>query len=503
MSKNAFVLCFVILFGCKVNAEGLSIKGLVLDKESKEVLPYASIAVSGKSIGTISNSDGRFVLSAEHIQSDDSILISYMGYETLKLPYDQARSQSSFYLKPVNIKLSEVKIYSRNLSVEEIIERTVDNYAKNHPKLNQRQRLFVHSFIQTPFSRQNSARVVKSNFAGMDQEKFNTIFNKIPAVFTDYNDAIFDLYSFDSKHKLKPVQGISLAEGDQDVLLKEIELQMADIIADFESAVKNPDVYYKFKTGIFGFKFNPSEDENNDAKHDEDDSLSFKIPSVSIKYETNKLIREYSTLDGDNTGFLKRKSKYHFKLENIEFYNGELVYRIKFTPKRSGLFEGEIFISTSDFGIHQMDYAFAKGKSTENIKILGFGHAINYRKGRVIFEKGNEHYHLKFILAEKVEMAAIDRKFSFLKKEKRFLIDKELSQIKFDVDLLFNVKSKWELLVLDHEPITEIEFKELEEAKFMNFKKELAHSPKDWENRTYIVPGEELLKYTRKTNKGR
>lgn len=501
MYIKAFPAIFLLLFTCAIEAAALSINGVVVDLESNQVLPYASIAVSGKSIGTISNSEGRFVLSAEHIQSNDSILISYMGYETLKLPFEKALSQTSFYLKPANINLSEVKVYSRNLSVEEIIERVVENYSKNHPQINQRQRLFVHSFIQTPFSKQNTARIVKSNFKGMSKEKFDAIFNKIPAVFTDYNDAIFDLYSYDSKYKLNPIQGISLEEGDQDVLLKEIEQQMTEIIADFENAIKNPDVYYKFKTGIFGFKFNPSEDENNDNDYSADDSLNFKIPTASIKYETGKLISEFSTLEGENTEFLKKKGKYRFKLENIEFYNGELVYRIKFEPKRTGLFEGEIFISTSDFGIHQMDYTYAKGKSTENIKILGFGHAINKRKGRVIFDKGPVHYHLKFIMAEESEMAAIDRKFSFLKKEKRFLIDKELSQIKFDVDLFFNIQSKWELLVLEHETLNEEDFDKLEQAKFMNFKKELAHSPKDWENRTYIVPGEELIKYTRKTTK--
>ncbi len=496
------ILSALVLIANLYSYANENIKGRVLDFETKKALPYASIAVSGKYMGTISNSEGAFILSTNNINSNDTIHFSYMGYETLKISFSQIEEQSNFYLKPANINLSDVNIYSRELSVDEIIEKVIENYPKNHPNRTERQRLFVHSFIKTPFSDKNVAKITKSDFAGLDKDKFQNLLNKMPDEFIDYNDAVFDLYSHNGSSKLIPIQGISLEEGDQQALLEEVERQMSDFIADFEQTLSNPDIYYKFRTGILGVKLNTDDSgtEEEDKDDHENDSLSFNMPIGYVKGETSSLIKHYASLEGDNTAFLNKSGKYKFEMVKLEFYNGELVYKIKFKPKSSGIFEGEIFVSSSDFGIHQMDYSYAKGKSTENIQLLGIGHAINYRKGRVIFEKGKDAYHLKYIYAEENEMAAIDRKFSLLKKEKRFLFDKELNEIKFDVDLLFNVHSKWELLVLEHESKSEEEYEKIIQPKYMIFKKELAYSPEDWKNRTYIVPNEELKKYTRKTN---
>jgi TonB family protein len=67
-----------------VSQETKTIKGKVSD-ESGKPLKSASVVVLGKPIGTITNDDGRFILK---VTDDSPIMISYVGFETLKINPD-------------------------------------------------------------------------------------------------------------------------------------------------------------------------------------------------------------------------------------------------------------------------------------------------------------------------------------------------------------------------------------------------------------------------------
>lgn len=70
----------------KETPEETHICGVIVDKQTKEKLPYANIIVKGKSHGSVSNIDGYFEL--KHLfESKDSLNISYVGYEEQTIPY--------------------------------------------------------------------------------------------------------------------------------------------------------------------------------------------------------------------------------------------------------------------------------------------------------------------------------------------------------------------------------------------------------------------------------
>lgn len=56
----------------------MDVKGRVVDGATGELLPYASVLSMGEGRGTISNSEGKFVLQAE---AEDVLCISFIGYE--------------------------------------------------------------------------------------------------------------------------------------------------------------------------------------------------------------------------------------------------------------------------------------------------------------------------------------------------------------------------------------------------------------------------------------
>ena len=64
----------------------LEIRGKIIDKNTQSPIEYANIGILGKSIGTISNSDGDFVLKIPPAYINDTIGISCIGYKIFAEP---------------------------------------------------------------------------------------------------------------------------------------------------------------------------------------------------------------------------------------------------------------------------------------------------------------------------------------------------------------------------------------------------------------------------------
>src|SRR5689334_22129802 len=67
--------------------------------EEKKPIAYASIGVKGKKAGGITDSLGNFtILLPAFIKKSDTVIISSIGHQTLKLPVQNAVAQSEFQL---------------------------------------------------------------------------------------------------------------------------------------------------------------------------------------------------------------------------------------------------------------------------------------------------------------------------------------------------------------------------------------------------------------------
>ena len=91
------------------------ISGKITDYSGNMSLPYASIGVKGKHIGTISNHDGEFSFTLSSSNRKDTIVVSYIGYKNYTIPASEISN------KPLNIKLKEDFI-----SLQEVIIRSND-----------------------------------------------------------------------------------------------------------------------------------------------------------------------------------------------------------------------------------------------------------------------------------------------------------------------------------------------------------------------------------------
>jgi hypothetical protein len=101
------LLC--LLFGFPITMFGQSFTGIINDSQNDTALPYASIGVKGKSIGGIADSKGHFSINIANAVPTDSIVVSYLGYESKTFKKSDI-SQSVYQIKlaPSALQLREV-----------------------------------------------------------------------------------------------------------------------------------------------------------------------------------------------------------------------------------------------------------------------------------------------------------------------------------------------------------------------------------------------------------
>lgn len=101
----------LLLLVCLVNISyGQTIKGTVFDGATKEPIPFASIGIKGKTLGTVCDENGNFELSTTSATDTDSLKISSIGYKSKCFIMSTAKNFNGekINLSQTNVQLSEV-----------------------------------------------------------------------------------------------------------------------------------------------------------------------------------------------------------------------------------------------------------------------------------------------------------------------------------------------------------------------------------------------------------
>ncbi|NME68492.1 carboxypeptidase-like regulatory domain-containing protein [Flammeovirga aprica] len=497
------VLIFFILFCSESLFAQEIIKGQVTDAESKAPLPFTNILFSEKGTGTVSNAEGNYTVNLSNLNPTDSITFSYGGYTPKKfLVKDlQKGTNLNVELMPLVINLEEVVITSKNISVKDIMNKVEENFAENYKKEYVKENLFVHSFHRTTVNKDDPIRLKKSSFEGIDQAKSRKIIEMLPDEFINYMDSKHTWYTGKEEHKLVNQKSISLEESSLQKINKEMENTLNFLVEDIESSFNEDKVYYRIKSGIIGTKLKDEEEASSDSLNLENpdvfDSLHYNFKTKYVKISIEEVFDQVMDIDSDFMEFVTKKGKYKYELEGATMIDDDVAYKISFTPK-GGNFQGSIFVSSETFAILQMNIEYAPGKRGKHIQLLGIGYSENYKKMRVIFEKGESSYYVKYIYSQKKINFSLERNFSLLKKQKRFMFDKTLEEIKIKTNLHMSSDETREILVLDREKISESEYNNLKEKEIVKVKREQQNSLDLWEGGTVITPTKSLEEYQRK-----
>lgn len=131
MIKNIFFTLLVLSCFQAIGQSDFVVTGKIIDKKTKEPLPYSTIIYQNKSIGTISNVDGYYSLSLYNAQESDSITISYVGYESLNTTIAHCLQVKNINLEPTINEIKEVVVEAEKFKLKSFVKEVISEYNKN------------------------------------------------------------------------------------------------------------------------------------------------------------------------------------------------------------------------------------------------------------------------------------------------------------------------------------------------------------------------------------
>ncbi|MBD0258292.1 MAG: carboxypeptidase-like regulatory domain-containing protein, partial [Cytophagales bacterium] len=126
---NLLVLVFAFFLAvCPTLAQQplITITGSVLDQETAQPIAFAHVGVASRSIGTVSNAEGNFVLKVPAAYRQDSLQVSVVGYRSYtRLIAALPEGAITISLQPAIIELAEVQVRAKGLTGLEIIKAAI------------------------------------------------------------------------------------------------------------------------------------------------------------------------------------------------------------------------------------------------------------------------------------------------------------------------------------------------------------------------------------------
>lgn len=124
-------------------AAQLKINGKIIDCETRQPVPFATIAIVGTNQGTSSNTDGEFSLL---IPDNGALRISSVGYVTAIIT-DPAK-MTFIELTPFTSELNEILVLGRRVNPRYVVRRALGSIRKNYPQESFMQRFFYRHYCK-------------------------------------------------------------------------------------------------------------------------------------------------------------------------------------------------------------------------------------------------------------------------------------------------------------------------------------------------------------------
>ncbi len=116
------------------NDSYVTVSGNLKDAKTGDKIIYATVSVPGTGIGTVSNSDGEFVLKVSKKLNTDVFEVSHLGYATTQFSISASVGKDkTFFLEPQYLMLKEITIVPKD--ARSIVEVALKNIRKNYSEV--------------------------------------------------------------------------------------------------------------------------------------------------------------------------------------------------------------------------------------------------------------------------------------------------------------------------------------------------------------------------------
>lgn len=472
-----------------MSANAQSLRGTILDSDTGEAIPYATVQL-GLGKGTIANEEGVFGLSINYTATD-SLLISSMGYKQRSISVSSLRDTEIIYLQPSTIELSEVLLRNRMPTAEEIIREVRTALPANYEAEGQKYDMFYRGTNYMNFN-DLEVEIKKATAIPKDQvakasKQLDSLAKAIMASrlieFQDYGGSIL-LMDKDSS-KIVIDRATKLIDSRKDFSLDNVQEKAQNIILQYLDTT----LTYKLKTGLFKIEDSLSFDQDD---FENDKKLVFRNKDVK-----SALLRTLKTSQWFEFSFLDKilnTDSYRFSLDGASYFQDSPIYVVSFRPRRSkSKFSGKLYISSYDFAVLKVDYAFSEGKEGQkfNMKLLlGVKFVENKNEGTILYKQNNTgKYQPYYIKRDFGNYVYLSRPLKFIENSE----DRE--KVIFDFTFEGEGREKKELLILSGGPLDLTEFTKLKEPEEIPYTLLKQYEASVWENSQIIEPLEEMKNF--------
>lgn len=172
-------------YGFIVHAQDIVLEGTIVDAQEEHPLIYAHINIIGKGKGTLSNNAGQFSLKIEQSYLKDSVLISYLGYDS-----------EAYSIETLLQKADQIRLNPSSLELAEVIVKPMDG-----------QKLIEEAIQEVPQNFANKAHI---------KEGFYRLISEDEGKYLHLSEAVFEVflseYSAKSKDQLKLIKARSVKD---------------------------------------------------------------------------------------------------------------------------------------------------------------------------------------------------------------------------------------------------------------------------------------------------
>jgi len=129
--RSLLVMALLIMYS-GIHAQTTKIEGFVVDDKTNEPLPFTNIYFLNTTIGTISDTLGKFLIKSR--QHDDTLIFSQLGYDMLKVYVEKGNSYHLIIrLRENSQVLNEVTIKPSENPAHPIFRQIIKNKDRNNP----------------------------------------------------------------------------------------------------------------------------------------------------------------------------------------------------------------------------------------------------------------------------------------------------------------------------------------------------------------------------------
>ncbi|HEX2684348.1 MAG TPA: DUF5686 family protein, partial [Ferruginibacter sp.] len=315
-SRLGILIFLLSFFSSALVGQSLVISGTVIDGHTKEPVSYASVYFARSGIGKTTDSAGKFSFVLNNF-SADTLLISYIGFETYRIPVTHAQNNSNF-----NIQLER-----GSSKTEVVIKSKIDKGLYLWKKIMSR----------------------KKQYNRYDQANFS---------YEAYNKLEIDLKNFNAEKARK------------NFLLKNFSFIFDNIDSTSESVPFLP-VYLTESISDYAFQKNPKKFRENIKASKIEGAANFGVNAESLSKITgvmNQNVSVYSNfvnvMDKDFISPFNDNADafYKFTVPDTQKTAGGKLYHFVFRPKRPGqnTFEGDAWVTEKTYQIRKITLYLGK-----------------------------------------------------------------------------------------------------------------------------------------------